>query len=168
MDKHKYKLEKQLDDRKHNMLIHGFLMAIQHYVKEFPLISTATYIIKKSSFYEDDLLRCQLESGYNNDLMIPMIKKAFSKEEEAKPATMNRNTVTTLDKLVDGDRFYKLGSKKKQVMAVLEVKSVAYTTMIGSVKICPSEYYSTGLNATAVKNPKDYEVVFLRHEIDIA
>lgn len=80
---------------------------------------------------------------------------------------MNRNTVYTLDQLVEGDRFYKLSDKKKNVIAVFEVKSNSMSA-VDSVKICSSQNYSTGAGYQLIKKPKEYQVVFLRHEIDIA
>ena len=84
---------------------------------------------------------------------------------------MNRNQIVTLDKLVDGDRFYKYGSKKKTVMVVKEITSKSITREgIDTVTIVPADqlHWPHAPDLKKITKPKEYQVVFLRHEIEIA
>lgn len=77
MTKHQLKVQKYLDERTHNLLVHGYLLAVQNYVLQFGLISTAAYVIKTSGMCKSDLIRCQLENGHENETMLDVINKAF-------------------------------------------------------------------------------------------
>lgn len=77
MNKHQHRIDMLIADMTHEMLIHGYLLAVQRYVLEFGLHSTAGYILRKSRISKEDLIRCQLENGHENELMLDIIKKAF-------------------------------------------------------------------------------------------
>lgn len=66
-----------IDNRQHNMLIHGYLLAVQNYVLSFGLESTAAYILKMSGIDKDDFIRCQLENGHENERMLKIIEDAY-------------------------------------------------------------------------------------------
>lgn len=68
-----------IDNRKHNMVIHGYLLAVQNYVLAFGLESTAAYVLKMSGIDKDDFIRCQLENGHENEKMLKIIYEAFKK-----------------------------------------------------------------------------------------
>lgn len=73
----KMELKNRIDNRSHKMMIHGYLLAVQHYVCAFGLHSTASYILSMSQIDKDDLINCQLENGHENELMLSIIEKAF-------------------------------------------------------------------------------------------
>lgn len=77
MNKSKFRLQNQIDNKQNNILIHGYLMAIQNYVLVFGLESTAAYVLKISGIDKDDFIRCQIENGHENDKMLELINKAF-------------------------------------------------------------------------------------------
>jgi hypothetical protein len=80
---------------------------------------------------------------------------------------MNRNDRVTLDQLVQGDRFYKLGDKKQTPLAVKEIKSRGST--VSEIIVCPSTQYGKDVkDIKIIKNPQNYMAVYLRHDIDIA
>lgn len=66
-----------LDNKSHNILIHGYLQCIQEYVLAFGLESTAALILRRSGICKDDLIRCQLENGHENERMLELIERAF-------------------------------------------------------------------------------------------
>ena len=82
---------------------------------------------------------------------------------------MNRNDITTLDKLIEGDRFYKFGDRKKIAM---QVTSIISNKINGVQTVCirPTNRVDP-LRQNSIEKvykAKDYQVVFLKHEIDIA
>lgn len=77
MNRAKFRLQNQIDNKQNNILIHGYLMAIQNYVLVFGLESTAAYILKISGIDKDDFIRCQIENGHENEKMLELINKAF-------------------------------------------------------------------------------------------
>jgi hypothetical protein len=79
---------------------------------------------------------------------------------------MNRNDQVTLDQLVEGDRFFKAGDKKKTVLAVKQMKSKG--SALSEVILCPGEQYGKEVKVVQIiKKPRDYLAIFLRHDIDI-
>ena len=83
---------------------------------------------------------------------------------------MNRNQVVPLSDLVVGDRFYKAGDKNKKKMAVRKIESTP-NGRINTVRICLSELFGTTkdiVTSTVIKDPEQYMVVFLRHDVDVA
>lgn len=70
---------KYFENKQHNMYIHGYLQAMQDYVCAFGLESTAAYTLRTSGIWKDDLIRCQIENGHENERMIAIIEKAFEK-----------------------------------------------------------------------------------------
>jgi len=68
----------RINNKSHNMLIHGYLSAIQDYVIGFGLESTAAFILKRSGIWKEDLIRCQLETGFENEKMLEIIERAFN------------------------------------------------------------------------------------------
>lgn len=83
MDKKKYrdiKVWNQIDSRSNNVYIHGFLHAVQNYVVRFGLESTAAFILASSGICEADLIRCQIEDGYETERMLLIIKKELEKK----------------------------------------------------------------------------------------
>lgn len=60
---------RRLNNKNHNMLIHGYLQCIQEYVLTFGLESTATYILKHSDICKNDLIRCQNENALEDEEM---------------------------------------------------------------------------------------------------
>ncbi len=70
-------LHQQLVDRQHNYLIHGYLMAMQDLMVEFNLESIATYLLKTAKIDKRDLIRCQVESEWLCERILPMIEAAF-------------------------------------------------------------------------------------------
>lgn len=82
MDRKQYRrcsMLKQFENKSNNIYIHGFLQAMQNYVCAFGLESTAAYILQSSGICKDDLVRCQLENGHENERMLAIIEKAFIK-----------------------------------------------------------------------------------------
>lgn len=63
--------------KEHNLYIHGYLQACQNYICAFGLESTAAYILRYSNICKEDLIRCQLENGHENERMLAIIEKAF-------------------------------------------------------------------------------------------
>lgn len=79
---------------------------------------------------------------------------------------MDRNTSTTLDQLLLGDRFYKLGDRTKTAKAVQDIKYK--TSTVEKVIICPSRQYGAKpMNLDIIKDPKQYQVIFLRHNEEL-
>lgn len=70
---------------------------------------------------------------------------------------MERHTVTTIDKLISGDRFYKASDKKKQAWQVVpgEVKKTHFQTYRFFAKR-DTDKHPTPIN-------KSTPIVFLRH-----
>lgn len=81
---------------------------------------------------------------------------------------MERNTRTTVKKLKLGDRFYKLGDKKKKAMQLVEghVKATQFQTY--KYFCCPADLMDNKLMTIDLKKRqfvailKDTEVIFLR------
>lgn len=67
----------QIDNKSNTVLIHGYLLAVQNYVLSFGLDSTSAYVLKISGIDKDDLIRCQIENGHENERMLEIIEKAF-------------------------------------------------------------------------------------------
>lgn len=76
----KIKIDELINNKQHNMFIHGFLDSVQSYVAYFGLHNTATYILRESGIAKEDLIRCQIQSGYASEIMLPLIEKAFTNE----------------------------------------------------------------------------------------
>lgn len=73
---------------------------------------------------------------------------------------MERNTITTIDKLEIGDRFYKLNDKKKVCWTVVEAeKKTTYFRTYRFFAMKDGENFPTPTN-------KDTQLVFLRHKIE--
>ena len=69
---------------------------------------------------------------------------------------MNRNEITTADKLVKGDRFYKFKGKKEEVYQVLDE---AFSSSQIKVKTAKSKFDEM--------LKKNTQVVFLRHTDEV-
>lgn len=80
---------------------------------------------------------------------------------------MNRNDIVTLDKLKQGDRFYKQGDAKKNVMKVLNITHDVQTNAVKRVFIVPADKPVDWYNTKEVKSPANYTAVFLRSEIEV-
>lgn len=74
----KAKIDGLTENKQHNMLLHGFLQAVQLYASFFGLESTAACVLKSSGITKEDLIRCQIQSGWKSDIMLPLIEKAFA------------------------------------------------------------------------------------------
>lgn len=74
----KSKIDDLINNRQHNMLIHGFLQAVEIYVSSFGLHNTAAEVIRSSGIDKNDLIRCQIQSNWKSDIMLPLIEKAFN------------------------------------------------------------------------------------------
>lgn len=73
----KLRIDNELDNRQNNMLIHGFLLACRMFVGDFGFHSSTAYIIRLSGIDKKDLIRCQIESEADSDIMLPLIEEAF-------------------------------------------------------------------------------------------
>lgn len=88
-----------IDNLEHNMLIHGYLRALHDYIFDFGLENTACYMISRSGIAKEDLIRCQLETEWNNEKMLAIIEKAFLKNPEDDQEEKERRLPYTDDRL---------------------------------------------------------------------
>lgn len=82
MDKISFRKALTIDNLSHNMLIHGYLRAVHDYIFDFGLENTAAFIISRSGICKEDFIRCQLETEWNNEIMLAIIEKAFLKNPD--------------------------------------------------------------------------------------
>lgn len=107
-----------IDNLEHNMLIHGYLRALHDYIFDFGLENTACYMISRSGIAKEDLIRCQLETEWNNEKMLAIIEKAFLKNpEDDQEEKERRLTMRPKDLLAIG----MIGFPAKQHFAFNEV-----------------------------------------------
>jgi hypothetical protein len=81
MDKKEWeeiKRQQKINNVDHHMLIHGYLRAIHDYVFHFGLENTAAYLISRCGVDKEALVKCQLETGWEDEKMLALIAKAFA------------------------------------------------------------------------------------------
>lgn len=88
-----------INNTENHMLIHGYLRAVHDYVFHFGLENTAAYLLSRSGIIKEDMIKCQLESGWENEKMLALIEKAFAinpqdQQEKQDEETFYRNNDT--------------------------------------------------------------------------